>query len=152
MEEDSTLSTLEDFVLFLGFFLKDCIYFIFRRRGREGEIEGEKHQCVAASHIPHTGMCLTGNPIGDPLVRRLAFYPLSHTSQGSFVFSWWQFLEVTPVSFCLHRFHCFIYIQIQVCNQLLNQIVKQIIGKHCTYNPWLSGDRALSFLNYIPVL
>ena len=28
----------------------------FRQRGREGEREGEKHQCVFASHMP---------PIGD---------------------------------------------------------------------------------------
>ena len=46
-------------------FFKDFIYlFIFRRRGREGEREGVKHQCVVASHAPPTedlacnpGMC-----------------------------------------------------------------------------------------------
>ena len=45
-----------------GFFLK--VLFIFRERGREGEREGEKHQCVVASHAPPTrdlacnpGMC-----------------------------------------------------------------------------------------------
>ena len=44
------------------FFLKSL--FIFRQRGREGEREGEKHQCVVASHKPPTrdlarnpGMC-----------------------------------------------------------------------------------------------
>ena len=44
---------------FLIFYL-----FIFRERGREGEREGEKHQCVVASHEPPTrylactpGMC-----------------------------------------------------------------------------------------------
>ena len=31
------------------------ILFISRERGREGEREGEKHQCVVASHIPPTG-------------------------------------------------------------------------------------------------
>ena len=35
------------------FFLKTL--FIFRDRGREGEREGEKHQCVVASHVPPTG-------------------------------------------------------------------------------------------------
>ena len=35
---------------FLIFYL-----FIFRERGREGEREGEKHQCVVVSHAPHTG-------------------------------------------------------------------------------------------------
>ena len=35
--------------------LKICIYlFIFRER-REGEREGEKHQCMGASHMPPTG-------------------------------------------------------------------------------------------------
>ena len=29
--------------------------FIFRQRGREGEREREKHQCVVASHVPATG-------------------------------------------------------------------------------------------------
>ena len=29
--------------------------FIFRDRGRKGEREGEKHQCVVASQAPHMG-------------------------------------------------------------------------------------------------
>ena len=35
------------------FFLK--VLFIFRERGREGDREGEKHQCVVVSHAPPTG-------------------------------------------------------------------------------------------------
>ena len=31
------------------------ILFIFRERGKEGEREGEKHQCVVASRTPHPG-------------------------------------------------------------------------------------------------
>ena len=31
------------------------LLFIFRERGREGEREGEKHQCVVASHMAPTG-------------------------------------------------------------------------------------------------
>ena len=31
------------------------ILFIFRERGREGERDGEKHQCVVASHVPTNG-------------------------------------------------------------------------------------------------
>ena len=31
---------------------KDFYLFIFRERGREGEKEGEKHQCVVASYTP----------------------------------------------------------------------------------------------------
>ena len=36
-------------------FLKRFYVFIFRERGREGEREGEKQQCVVASHTPATG-------------------------------------------------------------------------------------------------
>ena len=39
-----------DLYFFLRFYL-----FIFRERGGEGEREGEKHQCVVASHAPPTG-------------------------------------------------------------------------------------------------
>ena len=42
--------TCMSFSFFLRFYL-----FIFRQRGREGEREGEKHQCVVASHVPPTG-------------------------------------------------------------------------------------------------
>ena len=40
----------------INFILK-CFkgYFIFRERGREGEREGEKHQCVVASHVAPRG-------------------------------------------------------------------------------------------------
>ena len=40
-------------VFFFRFYL-----FIFRQRGREGEREGEKHQCALASCVHHNpGMC-----------------------------------------------------------------------------------------------
>ena len=45
-------------------FFKRFYLFIFRERGREGESEGDKHQCVVASLVPLTqdlarnpGMC-----------------------------------------------------------------------------------------------
>ena len=38
-----------------SFFLRFIYLFIFREEGREGEREGEKHQCVAASHTPPSG-------------------------------------------------------------------------------------------------
>ena len=41
------------------------ILFIFRERGREEEREGEKHQCVVASHVPPTGD-LAHNPGMSP--------------------------------------------------------------------------------------
>ena len=36
-------------------FFKRFYLFISRERVREGEREGEKHQCVVASHVPPTG-------------------------------------------------------------------------------------------------
>ena len=39
-----------NFLIFKGFYL-----FIFRASRREGEREGEKHQCVVSSHMPPTG-------------------------------------------------------------------------------------------------
>ena len=46
----TTKNSLVPNVLLLRFYL-----FIFRERGREGEREGEKHQCVVASRAPPTG-------------------------------------------------------------------------------------------------
>ena len=75
----------------LLFFLKS-ILFIFRDRVRQGEREGEKHQCVFASHAPPTedqaatqACTLTENPTGGLLIYRLALNPLSHSSQGPFI-------------------------------------------------------------------
>ena len=68
-------------------FLK--ILFIFRERRKEGEREGEEHQCVLASCEPPTGalahipgMCPDWEKNQRPLVQRPAFHPMSHTSQG----------------------------------------------------------------------
>ena len=61
----------------------------FLERGREGEREGETHQCVVASHAPPTGIwpatpgVCPKNATGNPLVHRPVLNPLSHTSQGS---------------------------------------------------------------------
>ena len=57
-------------------FLKKRFYlFIFRQRGREGEREGEKHQCVVVSYTSPAGDpattqagALTGNRTSDTLV------------------------------------------------------------------------------------
>ena len=43
------------------YFFKRFYLFIFRQRGREGEREGEKYQCVVVSHMLLTGD-LTCNP------------------------------------------------------------------------------------------
>ena len=42
----------QDFLSSLSIFL---ILFIFRQKGREGEGEREKHQCVVAPYTPPTG-------------------------------------------------------------------------------------------------
>ena len=66
----------------------------FLNRTKDGEREGEKHQCVVASHTPRTGD-LACNPgmcprlgikpaTSDPLVLRLVLNH-SHTSQGGFL-------------------------------------------------------------------
>ena len=38
----------------MAFFFLRFYLFTFRQRRREGERRGEKHQCVAASHVPPT--------------------------------------------------------------------------------------------------
>ena len=72
------------FLRLFGFFNLRFYLFIFRGEGRE------KYQCVVPSHAPPLGTwpatqawALTRNQTSDPLVRRLALNPLSHTSQGS---------------------------------------------------------------------
>ena len=75
-------------------FESKCIFlfkiYLFLERGREGsEREGEKHQCVVASHeppigdLPTTQACaLTGNRTCNLLVCRPVLNPLSYTSQA----------------------------------------------------------------------
>ena len=65
--------------------------FIFRARGREGGREGEKHQCVVASHTPPTGdlahnpgMCPDRESNRWPSGLQEDANPLNHTSQGRF--------------------------------------------------------------------
>ena len=55
----------------------------------EGEREGEKHQCVVASHTPPTGdlahspgMCPDWESNWRPFGLQAGVHPLSHTSQG----------------------------------------------------------------------
>ena len=78
------------FHIFVYLFLK--ILFTYRERGREGERDGEKHQCVVASHVPSTGdlapnpgMCpnweLNQRPFGSQALTQST--ELFHPSQGS---------------------------------------------------------------------
>ena len=75
------------------FFSVRFYLFIFRERGREGEREGEKHQCVVASQESPTGdpprnpgMCPDRESTSNPLVHRPTLNPLSYTSQGRHIF------------------------------------------------------------------
>ena len=70
----------------LAYFLKDFIYlFLERGEGREKERERNINVWLPLTHPPlgtwpETQACvLTGNRTGDPLVRRLALSPVSHT-------------------------------------------------------------------------
>ena len=62
--------------------------FIFRKRGVEGEREGNISVYLPLARPllgtwPATQACaLTGNQTSDPLVHRPALNPLSHTCQG----------------------------------------------------------------------
>ena len=88
-------------------YLKNIFFNLFLERGREGEREREKQQCVGASHMPDTGN-LAHNPgmFPDWETNQWPFgslNPLSHTSQGPLfsyregyvcmcvVFEWVQF-------------------------------------------------------------
>ena len=74
-------------------FLKDFSYlFLDREEGREKERERKINvrlplTCPPLGTWTATQACApTGNRTGDPLVRRPALSPLSHTSQGQLLF------------------------------------------------------------------
>ena len=96
----NSLLLFQHFIHFLKtLFLKRFYLFIFRKKGREGEGEGEKHRCGRDTligcllHAPKA-RALTGNQTGDLLVCRLSLNPLSHTSQGTTVL--FLFLSIQP--------------------------------------------------------
>ena len=64
-------------------------FFVFRQRGSEGEREGDKHQCVVASHLAPTGdlacnpgMCPDWESNWQPFGLQPMLNPLSYTIQG----------------------------------------------------------------------
>ena len=74
------------------FFLKRIYLFIYRERGREGEREGKRHQCVVASQTPLTrdlvhnpGMCPDWESNQWPFGLQPALSLLSYTRQCSFL-------------------------------------------------------------------
>ena len=81
------------------FFFEDFIYFL--EKGREEEWEGEKYQCVVASHALATRdlagnlvMCPSWESNWRPLDSQAGTQSLSHTCQGShpiwmyYIFGW----------------------------------------------------------------
>ena len=82
--------------IFIFLFVLRFYLFTFRERGREGEWKGETHQCVRDTWIS----CLLGTPNWEPgpqhrpalwvgielAAFQPALNPLSHTSQGHFIF------------------------------------------------------------------
>ena len=73
-----------------GHFFKKILFILFleRREGKEKERERNINVWLPLAHPllgtwPTTHACaLTGNQTCDPLLPRLALYPLSYTSQG----------------------------------------------------------------------
>ena len=95
-----TVSLFFLFKVFLWFsFFKKSYLVIFRQRVREREREGEKHQCVVASHVVLTGD-LAHNPgmypkwelNRWPFGLQPALNPLSYASQGCTI----EFLITNP--------------------------------------------------------
>ena len=64
-------------------YFKDFTY-LFVERGKEGERQGEKHQCVVAStgDLAHNAGAPTRNRTSNLPALKLVPNPLSHTSQG----------------------------------------------------------------------
>ena len=82
---------------FFNLIFKRFYLFIFRERGREGEREEEKHQCVAASHVDPTGDLACNPGMGPeqelnqrPFGSKPMLNPLSYTSQGGEIFFFLQ--------------------------------------------------------------
>ena len=60
-ESDLKVSEFTYYVPIIYLFILKYFIYLFLERGREGEREGEKHQCVVASRAPPTGF-LAHNP------------------------------------------------------------------------------------------
>ena len=90
MKADNAIHSLYNFSLFSFFFN----LFIFREKEREGGRQGEKYQCVVASHMAPTGDLAHNPGMGpywysnpQPFGLQPTLNPLSYTSQvGLFFF------------------------------------------------------------------
>ena len=89
LSQHSEQNAISCLFLFLRFYL-----FLDRREGREKESERNVIVWLPLTHPilktwPTTqARALTGNRTSDPVVRRLVLNPLSHSSQGTILFSW----------------------------------------------------------------
>ena len=76
-------------VVFLS--LQILFIYFFRERGREGEREGEKHQCVVAPHAPsgdlapNPGMCPDWESNQQHFGSQPMLNPLSYTSMAGYL-------------------------------------------------------------------
>ena len=93
--------------ILLILFFKGFVY-LFRERGREGEREGDKHQCVVAPHVFPTGdlarnpgMCPDWESNQRPYGLQ-ALSPLSHTSQGYSIYFLFPCFYFDSVNWLLH--------------------------------------------------
>ena len=104
----------------LFIFLKILLINFFGEREREGEREGEKLNVWLPLMCPQLGTwpttqawALTGNRTFNPLVRRPALSPLSHTSQGRTYYFvnvlWILFIFLSVFLFVFLRFYLFIF-------------------------------------------
>ena len=73
-------------------FIFFSLLFIFREKGREGEREERKHQCVVASHVALTGdlvcnpgMCPDWELNQQSFGSQPAINPLSYTPRAAFL-------------------------------------------------------------------
>ena len=94
-------------------FFKRFYLFIFRERGRGGEREGEKHNCVVASYKSPTGdlahnpgICPDWESNRQPFGSQARAQSTELHQPGSFLFSWhstWHWFCTSPFfSLCLH--------------------------------------------------
>ena len=107
------------------------LFIYFRERGREGEREEEKYQCMVASHVAPTGN-LVHNPgmwsdwelNQQPFDSQPELNPLSYTSQGTCEFSNMQG-EVLPNPHCVlfkRQLDLFFKNSVRVCHLDITQV------------------------------
>ena len=103
--------TYLSYLLFTYYFLK--ILFIFREKGREGEREREKHQCVVASHMP---------PSGD-LACSPGMWPRLGMELTALWFAGWHSIRWAILARTKLSFVKLVYFPLTCCTRLLSQFL-----------------------------